>query len=75
MNFFFQLPDLRLILLANNQTLGIVMTIVTTTNNPTNQTLVHVNDIIYRTNDAKKIGYGCVFVPLKLVDIQNLEKK
>ncbi len=51
------------------------MTIVTTTNNPANETFVHANDIIYRTEDAEKIGYGCIFVPLKPADIENLEKK
>ncbi|CAF3988126.1 unnamed protein product [Rotaria sordida] len=57
--------NLQRIVLAKNQTLGIVTTIVTSTNNPKGQTFVHANDITYRDSDAIKIAYGCVFVPLR----------
>jgi hypothetical protein len=49
------------------------MTIVTDEIN--GQTFLHANDIFYRVGNAKKIGYGCVFVPLEQLDIQNNEKK
>lgn len=55
--------------------MGIVMTIVTDTNNPHHQTFVHANDISYRVNGAETVGYGCVFVPLDDVDIKTCEKK
>ncbi|CAF1463540.1 unnamed protein product [Rotaria sordida] len=57
--------NLQHIELAKNQTLGIVMTIVTSTNNPKGQTIVHANDITYHDSHAIKIAYGCVFVPLR----------
>ncbi|CAF3693452.1 unnamed protein product [Rotaria sp. Silwood1] len=60
--------NLQRIALAKNQTLGIVTTIVTSTNNPNGQTFVHVNDIIYHDLNAIKIAYGCVFVPLRPSD-------
>ncbi|CAF3947331.1 unnamed protein product [Rotaria sp. Silwood2] len=63
--------NLRSVVLAENQTLGIVMTIVTSTDNPNSQTFVHANDIVYREPDAIKIAYGCVFVPLRQSDINN----
>jgi hypothetical protein len=72
---FLQLPDLRSIVLASNQKLGIVMTLATSTNNPMNQTFVHANDIIYCEADTQKIAYGCVFVPLQQSNISNNEKK
>ncbi|CAF3689819.1 unnamed protein product [Rotaria sp. Silwood1] len=58
------IKNLQRIALAKNQTLGIVTTIVTSTNNLKGQTFVHANDIIYRGPNAIKIAYGCVFVPL-----------
>ncbi|CAF3684816.1 unnamed protein product [Rotaria sp. Silwood1] len=58
------IQNLQRIALAKNQTLGIVTTIVTSTNNLKGQTFVHANDIIYRGPNAIKIAYGCVFVPL-----------
>ena len=58
--------------LQDNQRWGIVMTIVTDT---PGGTIVHVNDIVYRVDDAIKIGYGCVFVPLDEADIRSGEKK
>ncbi|CAF4318825.1 unnamed protein product, partial [Adineta steineri] len=60
-----QMPNLQSIALARNQTIGIVVTIVTSTNNPMNQQFVHENDIFYHEADAIKIGHGCVFIPLK----------
>ncbi|CAF4552546.1 unnamed protein product, partial [Rotaria sp. Silwood2] len=60
--------NLQRIALPKNQTLGIVTTIVTNTNNPSGQTFVHINDIIYRDPNAIKIAYGCVFVPLRPSD-------
>ncbi|CAF4210633.1 unnamed protein product, partial [Rotaria sordida] len=60
-----KIRNLQRIVLAKNQTLGIVTTIVTSTNNPKGQTFVHANDITYRDSDAIKIAYGCVFVPLR----------
>ncbi|CAF4246418.1 unnamed protein product [Rotaria sordida] len=55
--------NLQRIALAKNQTLGIVMTIVTSNNNPKGQTFVHANDINYCDSDVIKIAYGSVFVP------------
>jgi len=49
------------------------MTLVTDEIN--GQTFLHANDILYRVNDAKKLGYACVFVPLENLDIQNNEKR
>jgi len=49
------------------------MTLVTDEIN--GQTILHANDILYRVDNAKKIGHACVFVPLENVDIQNNEKK
>ncbi|CAF1178786.1 unnamed protein product [Rotaria sordida] len=69
------LPNLQHILSAKNQTLGIIMTIVTSTDNPNNQTFVHANDIIYREADMIKIAYGCIFIPLRQSDINNGEKE
>ncbi|CAF0935011.1 unnamed protein product [Adineta steineri] len=60
-----QLPHLQTIALARNQIIGIVVTIVTSANNPMSQQFVHENDIIYHEADAIKIGHGCVFIPLK----------
>ncbi|UJR23127.1 hypothetical protein I4U23_026148 [Adineta vaga] len=70
-----QLPDLRSIILGQNQTLGIVMTIVTGTNNPINKTIVHVNDISCKEKGVEKIGYGCIFVPLSHSEVDASEKK
>ena len=36
---------------------------------------VHANDIIYRVEGAKKLGYACTFVPMEPDDIKNGEKK
>jgi len=49
------------------------MTLVTDEIN--GQTFLHANDILYRVDNAKKIGHGCVFAPLENLDIQNNEKK
>ncbi|CAF1104255.1 unnamed protein product [Rotaria sp. Silwood1] len=61
--------NLQRIALAKNQTLGIVTTIVTSTNNPTSQTFVHANNITVREPNAIQIAYGCVFAPLKQSEI------
>ncbi|CAF1147068.1 unnamed protein product [Rotaria sordida] len=66
--------NLQRIALAKNQTLGIVMTIVTSTNNPKGQTFVHANDIIYRDSHAIKIAYGCVFVPLRRYNVEEYRR-
>jgi len=68
------LPDLSSTLLAENEIIGIVLTMVTSANNPKNKTFVHVNGIKYRTNDAIDIGHGSIFLPLSKSDIQNCEK-
>ncbi|CAM4927273.1 unnamed protein product [Rotaria socialis] len=65
------LPNLQLITLADNQTLGVIITIVTSIDNPNYSTYVHANDIIYRDEGVIQIAHGCCFVPLKSKDIKN----
>ncbi len=49
------------------------MTLITDT---LGQAYVHANDLIYRIDGAKKIGHGCVFVPLEpeITEIPNSVK-
>lgn len=50
---------------TDDVTLGVVMTIVTSTNNPMGQTFVHANDLSCEEPGVVKLGYGSVFVPLR----------
>ncbi|CAF1045599.1 unnamed protein product [Adineta ricciae] len=70
-----KLPDLRSIVLEQNQTLGIVMTIATDANNPMNQSMVHSHDIMCHENGVEKIGHGCLFIPLVHADIDASQKR
>ncbi|UJR25787.1 hypothetical protein I4U23_007137 [Adineta vaga] len=69
-----QLPDLTAASMIRNATFGIVITMVTSTNNPSHKTFVHVNDIKYRTADAIELDHGSIFVPLTQSDIEMCEK-
>ncbi|CAF1264677.1 unnamed protein product [Adineta steineri] len=69
-----QLPDLSSVLLADNEIFGIILTMVTSTNNLKNKTFVHVNGIKYRTGDAIELENGSIFLPLTKSDIQTGEK-
>ncbi|CAF0936294.1 unnamed protein product [Adineta ricciae] len=70
-----RLPNLRSIIIQQNQTLGIVMTITTGDNNPMNQSMVHSHDIMCHGKGVEKIGHGCLFIPLVHADIDALEKR
>ncbi|CAF1138275.1 unnamed protein product, partial [Adineta ricciae] len=69
-----QFLDLSTVTSLINGTFGVIMTMVTSTNNPDNQTFVHVNSIKYHTDDAIDLDYGSVFVPLTKSDINSCEK-
>jgi hypothetical protein len=60
--------------MAENEQFGIVLTMVTTTDNPKNKTFVHVNGIKYRTDDAIDIEYGSIFLPLTKLETQKCIK-
>ncbi|CAF1188085.1 unnamed protein product, partial [Adineta ricciae] len=69
-----QFSDLSTVTSLISGTFGVIMTMVTSTNNLNNQTFVHVNSIKYHTNDAIDLDYGSVFVPLTKSDIISREK-
>jgi hypothetical protein len=60
--------------LGENEVFGIVLTMVTSTDNPRNKTFVHVNGIKYCTDDAIDLGNGSIFLPLTKLDIQRCVK-
>jgi len=68
------LPDLSSKSLSENELFGIILTMVTSTKNPSNKTFVHVNGIKYRTNDAIEMGNGSIFIPITKSDMQKSEK-
>ncbi len=68
------MPDLSSKSLAENEVLGIILTMVTSRCNPKGNEFVHVNGIKYRTNDAIELGNGSIFIPITKLDIQKSEK-
>lgn len=68
------MPDLPSASLPENSTFGVVLTMVTTKENPQRKTFVHVNNIKYDTNDAIEINHGSIFIPLTELDISKCEK-
>lgn len=48
---------------------------VTSTQNPKQQTFIHVNGIIYRSNDVIELGNGSIFIPISREEIVRGEKK
>lgn len=48
---------------------------VTSANNPEQQTFVHVNEIKYHTDDAIPVSNGSVFIPITSIDIKKTTKK
>lgn len=71
---FLQLPNLNEKLVDQNQTYGVILTMITSTNNPQQKTFVHVNEIKYHTDDAIPICNGSVFIPFTNTDIKNAKK-
>ncbi|CAM4745562.1 unnamed protein product [Rotaria magnacalcarata] len=69
-----EIRNLSSVQLADNTSIGIVLTMLTTTKNPKNQTFIHVNRLKYRTGDAIELDNGSVFVPLAKSDILKGEK-
>ena len=70
-----QLPDIWAASLVSGQQFGIIITMVTSMDNPKHQVFVHVNGIKYCTNDAVDLSNGSIFLPLTDSDISQREKR
>jgi hypothetical protein len=69
------LPDLSSKSCKENESYGIILTMVTSNNNPKHQTFVHVNGTKYRTSDAIELDHGGIFLPITEVERKKREKK
>jgi hypothetical protein len=69
------LPDLSAVPFVDGEELGIIITMVTSMDNPKRQVFVHVNGIKYCANDAVDLSNGSIFLPLFQSDILQREKK
>ncbi len=58
-----------------NETYGIILTMVTSEKNLKRQTFIHVNDAKYNTKDAIELDHGSTFVPINEIEKKNREKK
>lgn len=69
------LPDLTSVPLPEDHQWGVVIAMVTDDENPQGKRLFHVNQIVYRTNDAFQITPQSTFVPLTPDDLLKRQKK
>ena len=61
--------------LTHEQYVGVVITMITSTDNPGGKSFIHVNDIVHRTDDAVDLGHGRIFVPFNKQEQMQREKK
>jgi hypothetical protein len=69
------LPDFSAASFVPGQEFGIIITMITSMDNPKQQVFVHVNGIKCWTNDAVDLSNGSIFLPLIQSDISQREKK